>query len=327
MRILHVEAERYDAASLAVLDGVGSVDAVDCPEQADFEAALAAAPYDAVFVRLGLALSATAMDRCPTLRWAVTPTTGLDHLDLDAAAERGVRVVSLRGETEFLRSVTTTAEHTWALLLALRRNLVDATRDVAEGNWRRGPFLAEELHGATLGVVGLGRLGRMVAGYGNAFGMRVLAFDLRPPAAGDVPGVTMVGDDELLDASDVVTLHLPLDDETRGWLDAERIAAMRPGAALVNTARGELVDELALLRALRDGHLAGAALDVLAGDSRWDGRSPPDHPLVAFAATDHRLLVTPHIGGYGRSGITRTRRFVTERFIAHLRGDPTCDQS
>jgi D-3-phosphoglycerate dehydrogenase len=157
----------------------------------------------------------------------------------------------------------------------------------------------------------------MVADFGLAFRMPVIAYDTdeRAFAAGPA-GVRRVELDELLAMSDVVSLHLPLDASTKGFLSAERLHRLRPGAVLVNTARGELVDEAALLEALRTGKLAGAALDVLAGDGRWDRGVPTGHPLIAYAREHDNLIITPHVGGYARHAVHGTRRFIVERFAA-----------
>jgi D-3-phosphoglycerate dehydrogenase len=326
LRALNVEPARYDADARGVLARAADVDYVECADQAAFVAALGRAPYRALFVRLGVAVDEAALAAAPGLRWIVTPTTGLDHIDGAAAEKRGVRTISLRGETAFLEGIRSTAEHTWALLLALVRLLPSATSDVLAGQWRREPHLADELSGKTLGIVGLGRLGRMVAGYGVAFHMRVLAYDHDPAASTRAPaGVEAATLDAGLAASDVLSLHLPLDSATKGFLSRERLAQLRPGARLVNTARGELVDEAALLDALRAGRLAGAAVDVLAGDGRWDHGVPDAHPLVAYARDHSQLLITPHTGGYARHAILGTRRFVAERFVqaAQAAGEAT----
>lgn len=317
MRVLHVEPLRYGAELRARLAEVGRVDYVECATHGEYLEALAAAPYEAVFVRLGLATDARALAAAPALRYVVTPTTGLDHIDVAAAEARGVTVISLRGETEFLSTIKSTAEHTWALLLALVRKLPAAVADVQGGRWRREPFLADELDGKVLGILGYGRLGKIVAGYGVAFGMRVLANDIDVDAfAGAPEQVEVVSLERLLTESDVVSVHLPLDASTCGFLSAERLAAMKPGAFLVNTARGELVDEGALLAALEAGKLAGAALDVLAGDGGWgEDALPTDHGLVRFARQHENLLISPHVGGYGLASINRTRGFVTEGFL------------
>jgi D-3-phosphoglycerate dehydrogenase len=294
----------------------GTVDYVDLMDETGLLSALGAASYDALFTRLGLFVGLRALVACPSLRWVVTPTTGLDHIDAAALTAAGVRVVSLRGETVFLRGVRSTAEHTWALLLALVRKLPAAHRDVLEGGWQREPFLATELQGKCLGLVGIGRIGGMVAAYGTAFRMRVIGFDRDPEVFTAIETrVDSVGIEELLATADVTCLHLPLDEETKGFLSAKRLAGVKPGALLVNTARGELVDETALLDGLESGRIGGAALDVLAGDGVWENRIPANHPLVRFACTHENLILTPHCGGYGRESIVATRRFVTEKFL------------
>lgn len=322
VRILHAEPARYGPEERRIVEAAGDVDYVECDGQGAFVAALAGAPYAAAFVRIGLAVDAAAMDAAPSLRWVVTPTTGLDHIDLALASDRGVEVISLKGETHLLDTVAATAELTWGLVLALLRHITVAHAAVLEGRWERAPFVGTELRGRVLGVVGCGRLGRMVAGYGLAFGMEVLVHDLDADQLARAPvGALTTGLDDLLQGSDVVSLHLPLDASTVGFLSAERIAAMRLGAVLVNSARGELVDEPALVAALRAGHLAGVAVDVVADDSRWPGVVPPAQPLVALARERPDLVVvTPHIGGYALDAIATTRRHVAELFRSRVAG-------
>lgn len=315
MKILHTEANRYASADRARLDEVAEVAYIGCPTQRELVAELGRRPYDALFVRIGLAVDRAALEACPTLRWVVTPTTGLDHLDLGELDARGISLISLKGQIDLLDTVAATAELTWGLLLALIRRIPSAFASVRAGAWSRDDFLGWELRGRTLGVVGHGRLGKMVARYGLAFGMQVLAFDRDPAAATATDGVVPVALDELLAAADVVSLHLPLDDTTRGFMTADRLARMKPGAVLVNTARGELVDEEAVIEALRRGHLGGVATDVVADDSRWPGVVPHGQPFVALAETGADVVITPHIGGYARDAIGATRAFVTDQFV------------
>ena len=326
MKILCVEPLRYDDDARAALEVLGEVAWEDCADQAEFVRALARAPWDVLVTRLGLAVDAAALAAAPSLRVVATPTTGVDHIATEALGARGARLVSLRGETAFLESIRATAEHSFALLLALARRLPSACADVAAGRWRREPFLGFELHGKSLGIIGCGRLGRMVAGYGLAFGMRVLAHDTDATAIARAPAGTAAASAEDALGADVVSLHLPLNADTRGWLSAARLALLRPGALRINTARGELIDEAALLPLLHEGHLGGAALDVLAGDGSWDGHvaAREHHALVDFASRHpDRLLITPHIGGYGRESITRTRRFLIERLRTTLETETT----
>jgi D-3-phosphoglycerate dehydrogenase / 2-oxoglutarate reductase len=243
MRILVVEPKRYGEELRQLLQRRCRADFVHCEGQSDFLASLGAADYSAVFVRLGLSVDREAIDRAPTLRWIVTPTTGLDHIDCAEAERRRVRVISLRGQTDLLRKVASTAEHTWALLLSLVRRLPHAHRDVLAENWRREPFLASELAGKTLGILGLGRLGQMVARYGEAFGMSVIAHDSASERFAETrTSVRACSLPELLAESDVLSVHLPLDASTAGLLDQSRLRALKRGALLINTARGELIE-------------------------------------------------------------------------------------
>jgi D-3-phosphoglycerate dehydrogenase len=317
--MLCIEPLRYSAELRERIAVFADADYLDAPTHAALVEALQRAPYQALLVRLGVAIDDAVLAATPALRVVATPTTGLDHIDLDACARRGVLVVSLKSETAFLDSIKSTAEHTWALLLALSRHLPAAAADVSAGHWRREPFLADELDGKTLGVVGCGRLGRMVASYGLAFGMAVLVHDADPDALARVPaGARVVDTDAVLAQSDVVSLHLPLDEKTQGWLSAERIARMKHGAWLVNTARGELVDEPALLVAIGSGAIGAFAADVLAGDSTWEHGVPTEHPLVEAARAGRRVILTPHMGGYGRQAIQNTRRFIIERVAEQM---------
>lgn len=322
MRVLHLEKRRYDAGSLQRLEAAAQVDYFESDSRTELLSVVQSAPFEAIFVRLGVDVDAELMRLAPSLKWLVTPTTGLDHIDRAEMKNRGVQLISLKGELDLLENVHSTAEHTWALLLALIRKLPAAHVDVCAGNWRRGPFLGAELHGKRLGVLGCGRLGRKVAGFGVAFGMDVFATDTDPGAfrAADKK-VSSCSLEELLAHSDILSLHLPLNDQTSGFLSEDRIKGMRPGALLINTARGELVDETALLEALCSGHLAGAALDVLSGDSRWGEEGASfEHPLASYAKEHTNLVLTPHIGGYGRDSIAMTRSFVVDRFLSATAG-------
>jgi phosphoglycerate dehydrogenase-like enzyme len=154
----------------------------------------------------------------------------------------------------------------------------------------------------------------MVAGYGIAFGMRVVACDVREQAFAEAPdGVERVELEGLLALADVVSLHVPFDESTRGLMGAHQFGLMREGAVLVNTSRGEVVDEVCLVRMLRERRLGGVALDVLAEDVRWPNRLPKDIELLELARSTGRAILTPHTGGYGRRSVARTRAFIVEK--------------
>jgi D-3-phosphoglycerate dehydrogenase len=319
VRILHTEADRYDGDLLDRLAGDHLLDAVDVTDGYELAQLLRSRDYDVLFLRLGLSVGADLLAAAPRLRWIVTPTTGVEHVAGGSWDDR-VTVLSLRG-SPVLERVNATAEHTFGLMLALRRRILEASADVLDGAWNRAPFMGEDLAGACLGVVGFGRLGRKVAALGRAFGMTVLVNDVDERALALVgPDARPVGLDELVGAADVVSLHASLGENTVNLLDGRLIRAMKAGAVLVNTARGELVDESALLAALVDRHLGGAALDVLAGDSGWPAGGCGMRPLLAYAGEHSNLIITPHVGGYSRQAIAITRRWIVEEFLRQTAG-------
>ena len=239
----------------------------------------------ALIVRSATKITRPVIEAAPELRVIGRAGVGVDNVDTDAATERGVVVMNTpTGNT------TTTGELAIALLVAIARNVAAGDRRVRAGNWNKKGLLGAELTGKRLGVIGLGRIGRVVAERALGLKLEVCAHDpylMQTGADSPIPGVPLMELDELLACSDFVTLHVPLLESTRNLLSAERIAMMKPGARLINAARGGLVDEAALTVALDEGRLAGAALDVLAEE-------PPglDHPLVGR----EDVILTPHMG-------------------------------
>ncbi len=217
----------------------------------------------------------------PALRIISRNGVGYDQVEVPAATRRGV-AVTITPEGNY----HAVAEHAIALLLAVARTIVPCAVDTRHGNWRRRS-ISIPLRGKTLGVVGLGRIGRSVAVRAAAFDMRVLAYEKCPDTEFvRQHGVELVELDALLAQSDFVTLHTPMGPETKELINARTLARMKPGSVLINTARGGLVNEHDLLAALTSGHLAGAGLDVLVTEP-----PPPDHPLVAL----DNVVMTPHV--------------------------------
>lgn len=267
---------------------------------------------DVLWVRLRNRIDAEIMAAGHRLKAIVTPATGLNHIDLEQARCRGIRVLSLRGETDFLMGVRATAEHTLALILALLRHVPRATAHVHDGGWNRDLFKGRELHGKTVGIVGYGRLGRIVARYLKAFDTRVLAADPHIDRRAVEPGITLVPFTQLLREADLVTLHVNLSDATQRFFGREQFALMKPGSWFINTSRGELVDESALLEALGSERLAGAALDVLCHE---DSGGMQAHPLVDYAREHDHLMITPHIGGCTIESMEKTELFLATKLL------------
>jgi D-3-phosphoglycerate dehydrogenase / 2-oxoglutarate reductase len=190
-----------------------------------------------------------------------------------------------------------------------------AVTHVRDGGWDRDRFKGRELHAKTVGVIGYGRLGRIVARYLSVFDTRVLAADPHVQAEALEPGVTLVALSDLLQQADLVTLHVNLCEQTHQFFGKEAFAIMKSGAWFVNTSRGELVDEQALLVALQSGRLAGAALDVLGAES---AAGMGEHPLVAYAREHDNLIITPHIGGCTVESMEKTECLLAERLLTLL---------
>ena len=306
-RILCPEPQNYSMSGIKAASRIAQLDALRLSQ---VEFAGRAPSYDAFMVRLQTRITGDVIASCPSLQAIITPTTGLDHIDLGAAEDRGIQVFCLRGETEFLKTITSTAEHTWALLLCLVRRIVPAHQSVCGDQWQQHQFRSFELAGKTLGIVGLGRVGTMVARYGLGFGMRVVFYDpfqtVYPSGAKRVMNL-----DALLAESNVITVHVPLNADTTGLIGRRELELLPPGAYLVNTSRGQIVDEDALLAALEHGKVCGAAVDVLT-----DEQSVPngDQPMVRYARCHDNLIITPHIGGAAEDAIERTDMFVMRRF-------------
>jgi len=269
--------------------------------------------FEAYFASLHVRLTREIIERCPRLRVIVTPSTGLDHLDLEAAKERGVALLSLKEETAFLDSVTCTAEMAWALLLAVVRRLPWSFDAARRGEWARDRFRGHQLSGMTLGILGYGRLGRIVAEYGKAFRMSVIACDVREVAP--APGVGMVDLDTLLRESDVLSIHVHLTEKNRGLIGTEAFAKMKPTAWLINTSRGAVIDEEAFVAALENGQIAGAGVDVIEGEWRNDLLS---HPLIRYANTHENLVISPHTGGVTYEAQKMTIEFMVRKLIDFL---------
>jgi D-3-phosphoglycerate dehydrogenase len=264
--------------------------------------------YDALVVRSETKVTEPVIAAGENLKVVARAGIGVDNIDLDAATRAGIAVVNAP-----LGNTVAAAEHTMALMLALARNVPQAYASMKEGLWQRSAFMGIEVRNKTLGIIGLGRVGSEVARRAGSFGMRLIAFD--PFVAPDFAtrlGVTTMTLDELLPQADFITLHTPLTPGTTKMINQEQLAKMKPGARLINVARGELVDEDALLQALENEQLAGVALDVFTNEP------PGDLPLLRHP----RLMATPHLGASTQEAQREVAIEAAEQVIAVLNGQP-----
>jgi D-3-phosphoglycerate dehydrogenase len=262
--------------------------------------------YDAIVVRSATKLTADLIERAERLKVIGRAGVGVDNVDVPAATRRGIVVANAPEST-----VISAAEHTIGLLVALTRNIPQAHAALKQGRWERATYGGVELAGKTLGVLGFGRIGQQVARRAAGLGMRAVAYDpfVAPERFREL-GVERIEEaDEIYAAADFLTLHLPLTDETRGFIDAGALARMRDGVRIVNAARGDLIDEDALLDALRSGKVGGAALDVFSTE-------PYFGPLLEL----DNVVATPHLAASTEEAQDRAGVIIAEQVAAALEG-------
>ena len=266
--------------------------------------------YDAVIVRSRTKITAEVLEAgAPRLKVVGRAGVGVDNIDLEAAKARGIKVVNAPQA-----STNAVAELAIGLMFALARRLTEADASMKRGEWLKKHLTGTELHGKTLGVVGMGRIGSRVGALAKALGMEVIGYDPLIPAEeisrrGAQPVATLP---ELYAQADVITLHVPLTPETRGMVNAEAFAQMKPGVMLICAARGGVIDEEALYHALESGQVGGAGLDVFATEP------PGASPLVSHP----RVVATPHIGAQTKEAQTRVATDIAAEVLAALDGKP-----
>ena len=258
--------------------------------------------YDGLIVRSSTRVTADVLEAATALRVIGRAGVGVDNIDVEAATRRGIVVMNTP-----VGNANAAAEHTMALLLALSRCLPQAAMAVQAGRWERQAFLGTEMSGKVLGIIGFGRIGRLVAQKAQALGMRPVACDpFVAPEVAQATGVALLALPDLLRQADYITLHTPKTAQTQHLLDRAAFALMRPGVRLVNCARGGLIDEAALYEALRQGTVAGAALDVLAQEP-----PEPDYPLLRLP----NVICTPHLGAQTLEAQARVALEVAQQMV------------
>jgi D-3-phosphoglycerate dehydrogenase / 2-oxoglutarate reductase len=298
-------AEKIGASGIALLREHFDVDTAFDADGFDLPARIG--EYDGILIRSATKLTADLIDRGERLRVIGRAGVGVDNVDVPAATKRGIIVVNAPQS-----NVVTAAEHTMAMLLALARNVPQAHAALVEGRWDRSKYSGVELEGKTLGILGFGRIGQLVAERAKGFGIRVLAYD--PFVSAEryrEMGVDKAeSSDDVYAEADFLTLHLPKTPETEGWLDAEALAKCKDGVRVINVARGPLIVDEDLQAALETGKVGGAALDVF--------RSEPvtDHPLFGHP----KVVVTPHLGASTAEATDRAGFQAAEQIVAALNG-------
>jgi len=308
MKILNTIGPIYTNDAKDILNNVGKVDYLELPNQKQLENKIA--DYDIAVIGLGLNFDRKVIDSGQKLKIIATASTGTDHIDLEYAKKRGIVVLSLKKDRNFLNTVTGTAELAFLLVLSLMRNFIPATKSTSNYCWTK-KFRGHNLYKKTLGIVGLGRLGSMMANYGKAFGMKVIAYD---PCLDEEyflkSDCEKVSFNNLLSTSDVISVHVHLNQETENMFNKKVFKLMKKNSILVNTSRGKIVNERDLLEVLRKKQIAGYGTDVLADELDFNKKFK-DNELIEYSQKNDNIIITPHIGG-----VTYESRFATDVHIA-----------
>ncbi len=304
MRILVCDG--LEKAGVEILQSATGVTADERPALSSDDLRAIISDYDGLIVRSKTKVTADLLALATSLRVIGRAGTGVDNIDVAAATRRGIVVMNAAAG-----NTVTTAEHTFAMLMALARQVPQASASTKAGKWEKNRFLGVELMNKTLGIIGMGRIGSTVADRARAFGMEVIAFDpyFTKEAAREL-GIEMVALDTLYARADFITVHTPLTDETRGLINAEAIDKMKVGVRLINCARGGLIDEDALTEAIQSGRVAGAALDVFEQEP-----TPVDNPLLAL----DQVIATPHLGASTHEAQFGVATMIAEQVVEYLK--------
>ncbi|TDW47158.1 D-3-phosphoglycerate dehydrogenase [Flavobacterium sp. 270] len=268
------------------------------------------ADFDFLFVRLRFKLTKEILEKAPKLKYILTATTGLDHIDADYFESIGGRIISLKGETQFLGTIPSTAEHTWALLMAMLKKIPAAFDDVKKGNWNRDNFKGNNFKGKNIGILGMGRVGKQVADFAEVFQLNVGYYDTHSVKSKFKSFKSPI---ELFAWSDIISIHIPYNSENDNFIDAQLLQSCNPNAILINTSRGNVWDEKAIIELLEKKKIKGVATDVL--QNEFDKTAIFTNPLIKLAKKNSNIIITPHIAGASYESMQITEEFIVEKFI------------
>ncbi len=314
MKILNTFGEHFAPDAKKILDTLGDV---DYKEMTHNELIGVAELYEILVVGILPMIDKEVIDVATKLKYIVIPSNTLENIDVEYAESKGIKVISLWKEQDFLNTITGTAELACGLMIDIVRRTPWAFDDVKNYKWEREKFRGHNLFGKTLGIVGMGRLGTWMAKYGKAFGMDVIFYSPHVKEC-SLPDCKKVEFSELLKKSDIISIHAHLDKDTEKMFDEKSFKKMKNESYLINTARGKIVDEQALLASLKSDEIAGYATDVLADEFRFDDTGLVKHPLVDYAKEHNNVIIVPHIGGMTTESRERTDVFIIDKLKKEL---------
>ena len=294
-------------------------DCIKCRSSLDLIRILELQDYNIIILSIGSFFDSKCFQLQKKLNFLVSPTTGLNHIDLISAKKNNVKIISLKGDYDFLSNIKSTAEHTWALLLSLIKKVNLASNLTKSGLWDRDRVLPnDELDNKNLGIIGFGRLAKIISRYAEAFNMKVLAYDIDDEKFGLDYLMYKKSLNSVLRNSNYLLLMISYTESNINFMNSDKFSKMKNQSYFINTSRGEMVNEHDLLENLRSGKLKGAALDVLHNDSNWSQNIEGSHNLIKYANNHNNLIITPHIGGYGIDSIRNTRIYIIKKLIKFI---------
>jgi D-3-phosphoglycerate dehydrogenase len=266
----------------------------------------------AIFTEIGVFINDILVSKyLKNLKYIITPTTGDNHIEIKRFNNQ-IKIISLKKDIAFLKNIPSTAELSFFLILSLLRNAYQAISDVKLGYWRPKKFIGYELKDKTIGIIGLGRLGKMIAKFAISFGMKVIFYDIKKISYKNCKSVSLL---KIFRNSDVISVNMPYDESTKNFINLNKFKMCRKQPIFINTSRGEIINENDLLIALKKKYISGAGLDVLEGDSSWKNSFSKNSPIFKYQKKNFNLLITPHIGGYTKEAILKTRSHIVNLFM------------
>lgn len=310
MDILNIEPKEYSSNAKKILLKIGNYFEIEkFPKNKYFN-------IEILLTRLAYNINSEFLKNFPNLKIIGTPTTGLNHINLDREDKKKISIISLKGEDKFLSSISSTAELHWGLLISLIRGIPQAHFHVLNNNWNREEFYGTQLRGKTIGIIGYGRLGKMIAKFSKSFGLKVLAFDIKKTIQKNIIFTKL---ETLFELSDIISINLSLNNSSKFLIDKKLLAKTKKNVCIVNTARGEVIDEFALCEQIEKGEIQGYATDVLCDEIYKDLRFPMKNPLVKLARKGKNIIITPHIGGACPDVMRNTEVFIAKKITNYVK--------
>lgn len=308
-KILIAEPNNFNTEVVDYLRKYAIVDVKSCK---DNEVKKALEEYDVFWFRLGYTINHKVLSSNTRCKILATPVTGIDHINKNDCLKYGISIVSLKGEYEFLKDIRATSELTIGLMISIMRKIPNAYESVKTGIWNRDIFRGYELYKKTLGIIGYGRLGKIVAKYANAIGMNIAVYDINKIEKTNEFNIAIIENIyKLANISDVVSVHVSYDKNSHELINKSFFNNCKTNSIFINTSRGGVVNEKDLLNALINKNIKGAALDVL---QREESISM-DNPLIQYANNNDNLIIVPHIGGNTYESFRKTELFIAQKII------------